>query len=154
MPKHCRNWHLFKFLNQIWPKGTLIIVTHHFGERERAGDLSEATGELLIFGGNYGLTSLPEKLGGRRDRPQFWHRPQFWPRRHVHRRVLSSSELVSFAVLAFWHTCCLSLLIDLSISTKTLRVECKKNGVKDAVTSETIRFSNQRECNQWGARTQ
>ena len=28
MPKHCRIWHFFKFLNQIWPKVTVIVTLH------------------------------------------------------------------------------------------------------------------------------
>ena len=28
MPKHCRNRHFLNFLNQIWPKGTLIVALH------------------------------------------------------------------------------------------------------------------------------
>ena len=28
MPKHCIIWHFFKFLNQIWPKVTVIVTLH------------------------------------------------------------------------------------------------------------------------------
>ena len=34
MRKHCINWHFFKLLNQIWPKGTLIVA-HHFSENAK-----------------------------------------------------------------------------------------------------------------------
>ena len=46
MRKHCINWHFFKFLNQIWPKGTLIVALH----ARQVLELRAGTGELLQSG--------------------------------------------------------------------------------------------------------
>ena len=67
MQKHCMFEHFFKFLNQIGPKGTLIVTLHDEAQRKRIENAGKVQGIGRLKGSSSFSLTLHQGAGLR------WH---------------------------------------------------------------------------------